>query len=270
MKKIINKKTKKKLVLYLILRIAIFAILVEQVRLQNFQNVFLCVLSLGTFFLPAIVERKFDIELPDVLEAVIVLFVFATLILGEIEEYYVKFKYWDTILHTLNGFLMAAIGFSLVNILNKSERIHLTMSPGFVAFIAFCFSMTVGVMWEIYEFLMDMVVKTDMQKDTWFPLISSVSLHPEGANSAVILDITSITLKGIAQVNGKTVPYSQTFESYLDLGIYDTMIDMIVNFVGASVFCILGYLYKIGKGKGKIFRNLVPRFKKKNKINTPE
>jgi hypothetical protein len=143
------------------------------------------------------------------------------------------------------------------------------MSPGFVAFIAFCFSMTVGVMWEFLEFFMDMLTKSDMQKDTWFPLISSVSLHPEGANSAVILDVTSTTLKGMAQVNGKTVPYSQTFESYLDLGIYDTMIDMIVNFVGASVFCILGYLYKIGKGKGKIFRNLVPRFKNKNKINTP-
>lgn len=268
MKKL-DKKSKKKLSFYLVLRITIFAILIEQIRLQNFHNVFLCVLSLGIFFLPAMVERKFDIELPDVLEVVIVLFVFATLILGEIEEYYVKFKYWDTILHTLNGFLMAAIGFSLVNILNKSERIHLTMSPGFVAFTAFCFSMTVGVMWEFLEFFMDMVTQSDMQKDTWFPLISSVSLHPEGANSAVILDVTSTTLKGMAQVNGKTVPYSQTFESYLDLGIYDTMIDMIVNFVGASVFCILGYLYKIGKGKGKIFRNLVPRFKNKNKINTP-
>lgn len=265
-----KKKINKKLVLYFVLRITIFAILIEQIRLQNFHNVFLCVLTLGTFFFPAIVNKKMNIELPDVLEVVIVLFVFATLILGEIEEYYVKFKYWDTILHTLNGFLMAAIGFSLVNILNKSERIHLTMSPGFVAFTAFCFSMTVGVMWEFLEFFMDMVTQSDMQKDTWFPIISSVSLHPEGANSAVILEVTSTTLKGMAQVNGKTVPYSQTFESYLDLGIYDTMIDMIVNFVGASVFCILGYLYKIGKGKGKIFRNLVPRFKNKNKINTPE
>ena len=268
MKKL-DKKSKKKLSFYFVLRIAIFVILVEQVRLQNFQNVFLCVLSLGTFFLPAIVERKLDIELPDVLEAVIVLFVFATLILGEIEEYYVKFKYWDTILHTLNGFLMAAIGFSLVNILNKSERIHLTMSPGFVAFTAFCFSMTVGVMWEFLEFFMDMVTQSDMQKDTWFPLISSVSLHPEGANSAVALQVKSLTVEGVAEIDGVMTPYSQTFESYLDLGIYDTMIDMIVNFVGASVFCILGYLYKIGKGKGKIFRNLVPRFKKKNKINTP-
>lgn len=268
MKKL-DKKSKRKLVFYLVLRITIFAILVEQIRLRNFHNVFLCVLTLGTFFFPAIVNKKMDIELPDVLEVVIILFVFSTLILGEIEEYYVRFKYWDTILHTLNGFLMAAIGFSLVNILNKSERIHLTMSPGFVAFIAFCFSMTVGVMWEFLEFFMDMVAKTDMQKDTWFPIISSVSLHPEEVNSSVILNIKAMTLEGVAEIDGEIFPYSQTFNGYLDLGTYDTMIDMLVNFVGAFIFCILGYLYKIGKGKGKIFRNLVPRFKKKNKINTP-
>ena len=78
-----------------------------------------------------------------------------------------------------------------------------------------------------------------------------------------------MTLEGVAEIDGEIFPYSQTFNGYLDLGTYDTMIDMLVNFVGAFIFCILGYLYKIGKGKGKIFRNLVPRFKKKNKINTP-
>jgi hypothetical protein len=97
--------------------------------------------------------------------------------LGEINAFYVKIPVWDTILHTTNGFLMAAIGFALIDLFNRSDRFSIKMSPYFVAFFAFCFSMTVGVLWEFFEFSMDWFFRLDMQKDWIVPAINSVKLN---------------------------------------------------------------------------------------------
>ena len=80
------------------------------------------------------------------------LFIFSAEILGEISSFYVLFPFWDTTLHTLNGFLAAAIGFSLVDLLNRSDRVKFDLSPLFLSITAFCFSMTIGVLWEFFEF----------------------------------------------------------------------------------------------------------------------
>ena len=128
-------------------------------------------------------QITFKVELPTVLEIIILVFIFAAEILGEISEFYLMFPFWDTVLHTMNGFLAAAIGFSLVDLLNRSERTVFSLSPLFMAIVAFCFSMTIGVIWEFFEFGMDQIGGFDMQKDTVIHTVSfGVMLNPEGRN----------------------------------------------------------------------------------------
>ena len=136
---------------YVVLRVAVIAVMVAQFFNRNFQNVFLCGLTLILFLLPTIFEKKLKVDLPNTLEIIIMFFIFAAEILGEVRSFYTTYDGWDTILHTLNGFLCAAIGFSLVDLCDRSERFSLTLSPVFMAITAFCFSMTIGVMWEFFE-----------------------------------------------------------------------------------------------------------------------
>ena len=140
---------------YIVLRLLVILVMVAQFFNGNFENVFLCVLTLILFMMPSVLEKKLDITLPNTLEIIILLFIYAAEIMGEIGAYYVTFPYWDTVLHTLNGFLCAAIGFSLLDILNREEKIGFSLSPLYLAIVAFCFSMTVGVIWEFFECTMD-------------------------------------------------------------------------------------------------------------------
>lgn len=241
---------------YVVLRALVILCMVLQIFNQNYENVFLCALVLVLFMVPSILQMELKIELPTTLEIIILLFIFAAEILGEIQEYYIKFPSWDTVLHTLNGFLMAAIGFSLVDILNRDEKIKFELSPIFMSIVAFCFSMTVGVLWEFFEFGMDYFLKFDMQKDTILHSISSVMLNPNGANKVVVVN-------GIHDVivNGQ----SWGLGGYLDIGLYDTMYDLLVNFVGAVVFSVIGYFYIKYKGKGKFAKRFIPVLKDKDK-----
>lgn len=169
-------------IVYVVLRVLVMMVMVAQFFNGNFENVFLCVLTLFLFTLPSFIERTIRIDVPDTLEIIILLFIFSAEILGEIRAYYIQFPYWDTMLHTLNGFLCAAIGFSLVDILNRSGRFSFSLSPLYLAVAAFCFSMTVGVLWEFFEWGMDNIFFLDMQKDTVVHAISTVMLDPTGGN----------------------------------------------------------------------------------------
>ena len=187
----------KKLVVtvYVLLRLSVIVMLVAQMFNGNFENVYTCILALLLFSLPSLIERRLHIDLPDTLEIIILLFIYAAEILGEIQEYYVIIPFWDDILHTLNGFLFAAVGFSLVNILNRNKRVMLELSPFYMAVMAFCFSMTIGVLWEFFEWGVDTFMAKDMQKDTVLQAIHSVTLHPEGRNIPVhIRDIADVIL----------------------------------------------------------------------------
>ena len=135
---------------YILLRTSVVLVMLAQIFNRNFENVFLCVLTLILFMLPSTLERKLDLDLPNTLEIIILLFIYAAEILGEIGAYYVTFPYWDTVLHTLNGFLCAAIGFSLLDILNRHNDARFHLSPLYLAIMSFCFSMTVGVIWEFF------------------------------------------------------------------------------------------------------------------------
>ena len=137
---------------YIVLRTLVIITLILQGIHRNWNDVFLCILTLFLLMIPSIIDKKFNIKLPTVLESIILLFIFAAEILGEIQNFYGIFKQWDTMLHTINGFIMAAIGFSLIDILNQSEKFSIKLAPVFVALVAFCFSMTIGVLWEFFEY----------------------------------------------------------------------------------------------------------------------
>lgn len=241
---------------YVVLRMLVLLTLVLQFLNGNYESVFLCLLTLVLLIMPSFVQVTFHIEFPSVLEVIVLLFIFAAEILGEISAFYESFPFWDTILHTLNGFLMAAIGFSLVDLLSRSEKVKFELSPWLLAIISFCFSMTIGVLWEFYEFTMDCLFGLDMQKDTVIHSISTVTLDPEHANNVV-------TIGGITDVavNGQDLGLG----GYLDVGLYDTMEDLIVNFIGAVVFCIFGFLYIKYRGRGSIVSKFVPRLKSKER-----
>ena len=240
---------------YVALRLMVIAVLVAQVFKRNFENVFLCGLTLLLLLVPTFVERKIHVDLPDTLEIIIMLFIFAAEILGEIQAYYITFPYWDTMLHTINGFLCAAIGFALVDILNRSERFSIQLSPIFLAITAFCFSMTIGVLWEFFECTMDQLFLLDMQKDTVVTTISSVMLDPAGGNHPTaikgITDVIVVTADGAQHPLG--------LGGYLDIGILDTMKDLFVNFIGAVVFSVIGYFYVKSRGKGRFARRFIPQ-----------
>ncbi len=247
--------------IYLILTSLVIATLVLRLLDRDYYSVFLCALTLLLFNIPRFVDRHFNVVLPNVLESIILLFIFAAEILGEIGSFYTHISWWDTMLHTINGFLMAAIGFALIDILNNSPKFHISLSPIFVAFFAFTFSMTVGVVWEFFEFAMDALTSTDMQKDSLVPAFSSVLINPSGLNDPIRLSGIHETVVRYTQ-NG--VPVEYVIEGgYLDIGIVDTMKDMIVNCIGAIVFSVIGYLYIIGRNKGIFAAKFIPQMKEK-------
>lgn len=243
-------------IVYFTLRILVIVMLVLQLLNRNYENVFLCALTLLLLVMPSLVQVTFKVELPTTLEIFILVFIFAAEILGEISEFYLVFPFWDTVLHTINGFLAAAIGFSMVDLLNRSEKIVFNLSPLFTAIVAFCFSMTIGVIWEFFEFGMDQLLGYDMQKDTVIHALRSVTLDPEGRNVPYVISNITETV-----VNGRDLGIG----GYLDIGLIDTMQDLIVNFIGASVFSVIGFFFVKNRGKGRIVGRFIPRRKAKDR-----
>lgn len=230
---------------YIILRIIVIASLALAIIRGEYESAFICVLALVLFLLPNFIERTFVIDIPDTLEIIILLFIFAAEILGELQNYYHQFPHWDVMLHTVNGFLCAAVGFSLVDILCRNKQDKFRLSPLYMAIVAFCFSMTVGVLWEFFEYGMDCIFHTDMQKDTVIHALHSVALDPTATNTVVSLDgVRSVTVNGVDLGHG----------GYIDIGLIDTMNDLLVNFVGAVVFSVIGFFYIKQRGRGKAGR----------------
>ena len=248
-------KNKTTLIVYLILRALIIFALVRAVLRGDYESVFLCTLSLVLLLMPSILQRKLDITLPGAMEIIILLFIFAAEILGELASFYVRVPNWDTMLHTVNGFLCAAIGFALVDMLNRNERFSFELSPVYLAIVAFCFSMTVGVLWEFFEFAADRFIGLDMQKDTVVKAIGSVALDPSMSNKVIhikdISDVIIVHSDGSSQALG--------LGGYLDIGLYDTMKDLFVNFIGAVVFSFIGFFYVKQQGRGKLASSFIPK-----------
>ena len=233
---------------YIVLRLIVVAILVSSILRGEYENAAICLLVLFLFLLPLFVQRNFGIELPSTLEIIILIFIFAAEILGELKSYFITYPHWDSMLHTTTGFISAAFGFAMVDLLNRNKSQHFKLSPVFLALVAFCFSMTVGVLWEFFEFSMDYLFHMDMQKDTIIHSFASVTLDPTNNNIPILVDnITDVA------VNGESLGLG----GYLDVGLYDTMQDLFVNFVGAFTFSVIGY-FSAKSGNNKIAKQFVP------------
>lgn len=236
-------------IVFTVLRLSVILVMIRQIFNGNYESVFLCLLTLLLLVGPSIAQITLRVELPSTLEIIILLFVYAAEILGEIRQFYEVFPHWDTILHTLNGFLAAAIGFSLVELLNRNQKLVFQLSPFFTALVALCFSMTVGIVWEFFEFMMDIVFGLDMQKDTVIHSISSVLLkESDGGIPYKIDEITEVYINGAELGIG----------GYLDIGLIDTMADLFVNFIGALVFAIFGYRYAKRRDAADPIQRFIP------------
>ena len=222
------------------LRLLVIVIFIRQIIIGGYESAFYCALAYLLLYVPSWVQVKFHIELPPALEITVLCFIYAAEVLGEVNAFYVVVPHWDTMLHTLNGFLAAAVGFAMVVLLNDDERLTFDLSPVFLALVAFCFSMTIGVLWEFFEFGMDWFFHTDMQRDTVINAIHSASLDVTRSNKVV-------SIPGIQEVlvNGESLGLG----GYLDIGLIDTMKDLFVNFIGAVVFSVTGFFYAKSKGK---------------------
>ena len=215
---------KSSFIIYNILRFLVICMMIFEILNRSYESAFLCVLTLILLIIPSFFQVALRIEVPTVLEITILFFIFAAEILGEICNFYSIFPFWDTVLHTLNGFLTAAIGLSLVQLLNKSDKLLFQLSPLFTSIVAFCFS--------------------------------SVSLNSSGENIPIIIkDIQDVT------VSGKDLALG----GYLDIGLIDTMQDLLVNFIGALVFSILGFFYVKNKDKDSVIVKLILHRKDKDK-----
>ncbi len=289
--------------LYIVLRLIVLAIMIRSFFTGAYEYVLLCLLVIVLLYIPDFLERKLKVEIPSVLEAIVILFIFAAEILGEIEAFYIKIPFWDTMLHTLWGFLAAGIGFALADILNRSQASRLQLTPIYMAIVAFCFSMSAGALWELFEYGVDSILGFDMQKDTIVAAFSSVTLDP--TNSNIAIPVTGITETAITTADGTVIipggylekdtivaafssvtldptnsniaiPVTGITETaittadgtviipggYLDIGLHDSMEDLLVNMAGAIVFSIIGFVYVKNRnnGKGKSFAaHFIPR-----------
>lgn len=168
-----------------------------------------CILGLFAMTLPGLLSHRFQIEIPSGMLVLYAIFLYGAIFLGEVRSFYYTVPHWDTILHTFSGGMLGALGFSFVTLLNKTDKIPLNLSPIFIAIFAFCFAVTLGVFWEIYEFTFDGVLGLNMQK---FSLESGELLMGRAA-------------------------------------LQDTMKDLIVDCLGAFIMALVGYIslkYKTG------------------------
>lgn len=238
-----------------LLSIVVVVTMIRQFFLGNWEGILMCLLTLVLFMIPQLIEKTAQIKLPLTLEVVVLLFIFAAEILGEIHNFYGTFRYWDSMLHVINGFLATAIGFSLIDILNQEDRFYIKMAPVFVTVVAFSFSMTIGVLWEFFEFGVDMLFQMDMQKDVIINRISSVKLNTNLDNVPVVID--GIQSAEIVAANGS----QRINQGYLDIGLLDTMKDLIVNFIGTVIFSVFGWLYLRNRHRYRFVARFIPRRK---------
>lgn len=161
-----------------------------------------CILGIIAMLLPGMLENKLKIAIPSYMLILYTIFLYAAIYLGEVRSFYYSVSNWDNILHTFSGAMIGALGFSIVTLLNKTEKVPMVLSPLFVALFSFCFAVTLGVVWEFYEFTFDGILGLNMQK---------------------------FALENGTQLIGRAA-------------LTDTMIDLFVDAVGAFIMSVIGYI----------------------------
>ena len=155
------------------IRLVLLLAVIEAIIYKNWTGLFVSLLVLFITFLPALIQRNYKIHLPIELEFIVVVFVYASIFLGEARGYYIKIWWWDIALHALSGIIIAFAGFLILLILYQQYKIK--ANPVTIAVFAFCFALSLGTIWEIIEFTADTFFGLNMQKsglvDTMWDLI---------------------------------------------------------------------------------------------------
>lgn len=193
-----------KIMLYFFLFLAAGAI-IGSIRLKSWETLLNAFLTFILLLLPTIFYKRTRIFVPPSLQIIILLFIFASTYLGELRHFFYRYWWWDIMLHSTSAIILGYIGFLMIYALNKNINIHLNLNPFFIALFTFCFALTVGVLWEIFEFSVDSILGLNMQK-----------------------------ARNLEEIYG-----------YMDtrLGVIDTMRDLLVNFIGAFFVSVIGYYY---------------------------
>lgn len=145
-------------------RILLAIIIIRAILLKEYSQIFIAAITIGLTYYPSILERKFGVYLPGSMQIIITLFIFGAQYLGEIQDFYRIFPWWDTALHTTSGVILGIIGFMFVYLLNEKYGKSVKLSPFFVVMFAFCFAVTMGVFWEFFEYGTDRIFGANMQK----------------------------------------------------------------------------------------------------------
>lgn len=196
-------------------------------------------LAIGTLFLlfaPMLIERIFKCKLVLPLY-IYTLFYAIGPMLGQTYNLYYLTNWWDKLLHISGGVLFAVCGVYICKKLLKTHHNQLILTAVF----ALCFSMAISMAWEFVEFSADMLLNTDMQDDTIVSKINSYSFGKAIGEVGRLDNVHSVT------INGKALP----FEGYLDIGLIDTMADMILETLGAVVLVLV---YIVDKGKHSLIK----------------
>lgn len=243
--------------IYLITVVLTIISMFKEIESKNIKNVIVCFLSLFLLSVPFIVDKFKKVKFPPVLKITFILFVFSTIVLGEVNDFYELIPIWDDILHIVQGFFIASIGFSLMYMLfkkkvesndrdknknsDKNKKINkdrIRFEKGLIVLFSFCLSISVGVVWEVGEYITDCNMNVDMQKDKYINEFNSILLNPKKDNEVMVVDKIGYTT--IYDEYGKRIV---TFNGYLDVGLHDTMDDLIDTLVGSLLFGVIGYLY---------------------------
>ena len=220
----------------------------------NYNVIFISILTILLFYSVEFLEKIGKFMIPFVLKFLLFLFIFGAEILGEIFDFYGYIDIWDSLLHYMAGFLSACFGFSMIRSFRKLYD-NFKSLPVVCLVIVVCFSMTLGVIWEFFEFNMDKYFDFDMQKDTVVDRINSVSLNDDEGSKVVKVDgilFTEIhTLDGVIRID----------DGYLDIGLVDTISDMKINMVGAFTFGVLSAFYVAFPKRFRWLDNFIAKFK---------
>ena len=162
-----------------------------------------CIFGVFAILLPGILKRRVGLNIPSAMIVAYAVFLFAAIYLGEVRAFYYRFPNWDAVLHTFSGAALGALGFTLISLMNRSETVTFSLSPFFISLFAFCFAVALGVVWEFYEYAMDILIGTNMQK---YALETGEALIGQEA-------------------------------------LANTMKDLIVDALGAFAISVIGYIY---------------------------
>ncbi len=162
MKKVSNNKMR--MIVTNFVRIALILIYIRGWITQDHSQDFIIAITFFMTYYPSILAKRFGVYLPARLEITITLFIFSAQVLGEMNGFYDKIPWWDTMLHTTSGVILGLVGFLFVYLLNEKGDKNVNLSPIFVVVFAFCFAITMGVFWEFFEFGADRILGYNMQK----------------------------------------------------------------------------------------------------------